>query len=272
MAITRLEVSNPLYTSEHLTLITAHSSYINGRRDISVFNAHPESKNLPVVVLLHGVYGNNWVWMNLGGVHKVYQRLRQEGLGKFVLVMPSDGALWDGSGYLPLKAHGDFESWIVEDVKAAVMQTIDGVSDESNWYISGLSMGGFGALRLSAKYPLIYKGVSAHSAITCMEDFKHFIDYPIENYLCEYEFESDLMYWFCKNKDVLPPLRLDCGQQDILFKSNNTLENQLKDEGISFIAEWLKGGHEWSYWHRNVEKTLRFFDRIEKSEASKMQN
>lgn len=270
MPIKQLEVSNPLYTPDHLTLITVHSSFINGRRDISVFNAHSKSKNLPVVLLLHGVYGNNWVWMSLGGVHKVYQRLQQEGLSEFVLVMPSDGGLWDGSGYLPLKGHGDFEKWITEDVKDAVIQTVDGVSDESNWYISGLSMGGYGALRLGAKYPSEYKGISAHSSITCLEDFKHFIDYPIENYCCEYEFESNLMHWFGKNKETLPPLRLDCGQQDPLFESNKTLVDQLKNEKINCHVEWLEGRHEWAYWHNNVEKTLHFFDKLEKNSSQNL--
>ncbi|CAB9493652.1 alpha/beta hydrolase [Alteromonas macleodii] len=264
MTVKRLEVSNPRFTSDNLTLITVHSSAVNGRRDISVYNAHPESKDLPVVVLLHGVYGNHWVWMNLGGVHEVYKQLHKKGLGEFVLVMPSDGALWDGSGYLPLKEHGNYETWIVEDVKDAVTQTIDAVSKQSNWYISGLSMGGFGALRLGAKYPSVYKGISAHSAITCMDDFTHFVDYPIETYCCEHEYETDLMYWLSKSKNELPSLRLDCGYQDVLYESNKALTSQLRHEGISFDFEWLDGGHEWSYWHRNVEKTLRFFDQIQK--------
>lgn len=55
-------------------------------------------------------------------------------------------------------------------------------------------------MRLGAKYPSVYKGISAHSAITCMDDFTHFVDYPIETYCCENEYETDLMYWLSKSK------------------------------------------------------------------------
>ncbi|MBU3021300.1 alpha/beta hydrolase family protein [Aestuariibacter sp. A3R04] len=264
MSILRLEVSNPAYTPEKLQLVTVHSDNLNGRQDISIYNAHATGTNLPVVMLLHGVYGNNWVWMHLGGVHHVYESLRQQGLTEFVLVMPSDGGLWDGSGYLPLGEHGNYEAWITDDVRAAVTDTVSAVTDKSSWYITGLSMGGYGALRLGAKHPALYKGISAHSSITCLDDFSHFVSYPTSRYECLEKNESNLVYWFEKHFQVMPPLRLDCGKQDELFTSNQTLIHELKERGIEADHTWLDGGHEWPYWHRNIEKTLWFFDHLEK--------
>tara|TARA_B100000519_G_C14254116_1_gene444127 strand:+ start:1981 stop:2778 length:798 start_codon:yes stop_codon:yes gene_type:complete len=263
MSILRLEVSNNTYTPEKLQLVTVHSDNLNGRRDISIYNAYTTKNDIPVVMLLHGVYGNNWVWMNLGGVHHVYESLRKQGLTEFVLVMPSDGGLWDGSGYLPLGEHGNYEAWITDDVRVAVTETVSAVSNNSNWYITGLSMGGYGALRLGAKHPALYKGISAHSSITSLNDFSHFVNYPTTWYQCSDVNEANLVYWFEKNYRLMPPVRLDCGKQDELFTSNQLFIKELFGKGIELQYAWLDGGHEWRYWHQNVERTFWFFNQLE---------
>jgi len=263
MSILRLEVSNPTYARENTQTVTVHSSHLGRRENITIYNAQSNSKNVPVIILLHGVYGDHWVWMDLGGVHQVYNTLRQQGLSEFILVMPSDGGIWDGSGYLPLKQE-NAEQWIIEDVIAAVTQTIDAISPSSSIYLSGLSMGGYGALRLGAKYPERFKGISAHSSITKIEDLRHFVETPLSEYTCNNEHEGDIMHWLNLNKEVLPLLRLDCGKEDILFKSNIEFAKQLTSYGIAHQFEELSGSHEWSYWHKNIRKTFMFFNHIEK--------
>ena len=255
MAILRVEKSNSAYSQKNTTTLTLHSSFIEKRENISIYQSGKIGKNTPIIILLHGVYGANWVWMELGGAHLVYDKLKQQGLNDFVLVMPSDGSLWDGSGYLPLTQHGDFERWIVDDVINGVIDNIDGVSKQSNVYISGLSMGGYGALRLGAKYPEKFKGISAHSSVTSLDDLQQFIDNPVADYQCEFEHESDLNHWFEKNAKSLPPLRLDCGSSDSLHLSNLSLCKSFDKLNINYQFESLGGGHEWSYWHKNLVKT-----------------
>lgn len=261
MAILRTEVSNPLFTPDNVTLLTLHSSHIDGRRDVSVYGSNSTSNNVPIIILLHGVYGSHWVWMHSGGVHLVYEQLRRSGLHEFLLVMPSDGGLWDGSGYLPLTDQGNYEQWIVEDVITGVCDTISCASERSKVFISGLSMGGYGALRLGAKYPNRFSGISAHSAVTSLADLQTFINHSVAQYQTSFERESELVYWLQKNKTQLPPLRFDCGRDDPLINSNRTLAKSLKDLGINCDYEEFDGGHEWSYWHTHVAQTLRFFEK-----------
>ncbi|XQW83423.1 alpha/beta hydrolase [Thalassotalea piscium] len=263
MAILRVEKSNVNYSPINTTTLTLHSTHINRRQDISVYHSGKLSPHTPIVLLLHGVYGSNWVWMQLGGVHEVYEQLKKEGLNDFVLVMPSDGGLWDGSAYLPLSSHGNYEAWIMEDVINGVIENIEGISHESNVYITGLSMGGYGALRLGAKYPDKFKGISAHSSVTSLDDLQQFIDKPIEDYQCEFQYESDISFWLEKNQAQLPLIRFDCGSKDSLYKSNLALCSTLDKFGINYQFDALEGGHEWSYWHNNISKTLLFFNKIE---------
>jgi S-formylglutathione hydrolase FrmB len=268
MAILRVEKSNSAYTQENTTTLTLYSSFLGKRENITIYHSKHLSNNTPIIVLLHGVYGAHWVWMELGGAHLVYEQLKQQGLNDFVLVMPSDGSLWEGSGYLPLTQHGDFERWIVEDVINGVIENIDGLSQQSNVYICGLSMGGYGALRLGAKYPEKFKGISAHSSVTSLDDLQTFIENPITDYQCDFEQEAELNFWFDKNAKSLPPIRFDCGESDDLFQSNLLLCESLDSLGVNYKFEALTGSHEWPYWHKNLAKTLWFFDKIETTNSN----
>ncbi|WP_448248386.1 alpha/beta hydrolase [Thalassotalea agariperforans] len=263
MAVLRLEKSNPDYSRKNTTTFTIHSSYLQSRHDVSVYHQSSDNKDIPIVVLLHGVYGSHWVWMDLGGVHLVYEQLRAQGLSEFILVMPSDGGLWDGSGYLPLNEHGNYDGWIVDDVINTVKANIDQASENSPVYISGLSMGGYGALRLGVKYPDIFSGISAHSSVTSLADLQQFIENPVDDYQCQDEQEANLSYWLTKNSHTLPPIRFDCGTDDTLYQSNLSLVNTMTELAIPHDFEALAGAHEWPYWHKNVAKTLQFFHQLE---------
>jgi putative tributyrin esterase len=49
------------------------------------------------------------------------------------------------------------------------------VVDTRRFYLAGLSMGGFGAVRLGMKYAEGVAGVSAYSAVTRLEDLEAFV-------------------------------------------------------------------------------------------------
>jgi putative tributyrin esterase len=72
MAIIRVEKSNPEFMPEGVQLLCVESTHLKKRADISVFNLHRNAENLPIVLLLHGVYGSHWVWQGLGGVQQAY--------------------------------------------------------------------------------------------------------------------------------------------------------------------------------------------------------
>ena len=268
MAIQQIEESSPEPGSEKLKYLTVHASSLKGRGTISCYNAFSDTKNLPVVILLHGVYGSHWVWMNMGGVHSVYERLREtHQIDEMLLVMPEDGSYYAGSGYLPLSNGYNFEQWIVEDALQTVFQTIPCASEASPLFITGLSMGGYGALRLGAKYADRFSGISAHSAITDILEMKVFVEEDLSIYHCNAPHEADIMYWLEQHKQQLPPLRMDCGTSDVLYAGNVRFSERLKNAKIEHTFSTADGCHEWSYWNRMIEHTLRFFDAIVKSQS-----
>ena len=178
-----IQKSNPAFESNHLSFITVKTNNLRGRGDICLFVPPLEGlKDVPLVILLHGVYGSAWEWSQKGGVHiAAWEMIQRKELKPMVLAMPSDGLWGDGSGYVPHNGL-DFEKWIVEDVPKAVIESVEAISEKSDLYISGLSMGGFGALRLGIKYADKFKAVSAHSSITELGQMSMFVEESLKEY------------------------------------------------------------------------------------------
>jgi putative tributyrin esterase len=176
-----------------------------------------------------------------------------------VIAMPSDGLWGDGSGYIPHNGF-NFEKWIVEDVPRAVIEGIGALSEKSDLYISGLSMGGFGALRLGIKYADKFKAVSAHSSITELGQMSMFVEESLEQYKQKNRQEESVIGLVLERKDNLPKLRFDCGTEDLLINQNRLLHEQLNKAKIVHEYKEFSGGHEWGYWQEHVKDSLSFFN------------
>lgn len=256
MRFERTQVSATCYEAGLLRFLTVKTDNLPGRGDIVVAVPNVEADDLPVAILLHGVYGSSWVWAQRGGAAHTLERLLSEGaIPPMILAMPSDGLWKDGSFYLP--HHGyDFERWIVEDVIDAVRLLVPEAARSERNFIGGLSMGGFGTLRLGAKYGERFLAVSAHSAITHLDQAHHFTKDTIEGISEE---ASSALLTITRYRSKLPPLRFDCGQEDLLIGYNRDLHQQLLDAQIAHKYEEFEGIHEWAYWEKHLEDSLRFF-------------
>jgi S-formylglutathione hydrolase FrmB len=217
--------------------------------------------DVPLVILLHGVYGSHWNWALSGRAHLTLQRLIEQGeIRPLVLAMPSDGLWGDGSGYW-VHREQNFERWIVDDVPTVVMETVPQVSAHSPLFIAGLSMGGFGALRLGAKYARRFSGISGHSSITRLEEMAGFVEESWDDIPAD-PAEKRVIDVCMANRADLPPIRFDCGAEDALLEANRLLSRQLQQAGIDHLYEEFPGGHEWPYWETHLVDTLRFFHSI----------
>ena len=254
-------ISDPRFERDGLRHITVKSPALKGRGDISVFvpPGVENARELPIAILLHGIYGSHLDWPMKGGAHMTANRLIQAGeIAPMILAMPSDGLWGDGSGYLPHDGK-DFESWIVEDVPDAVREMIDQAGEASSLCIGGLSMGGFGAMVLGARHASKFKAISAHSSVTVLDQIGRRVQEEPEKFGLS-EHERCVAQTLSNHREHLPPLRLDCGLQDILRPANRKLTKDLKKLGIPHAYEEFPGDHVWAYWEEHLERSLRFFD------------
>jgi S-formylglutathione hydrolase FrmB len=229
------------------------------RADMTLYVPAGEGRDWPVVILLHGVYGSHWNWAMSGGAHVTARRLIEAGeIPPMVLAMPSDGLWGDGSGYVK-HPRQDFERYVVDEVPDAVRVTLPGVTEHSPVFIAGLSMGGFGAMKLGAKYGHKFRGISGHSSVTHLSQLGQFLEESMELFGGVPEEDRSVLAWVRKGAAKLPPLRFDCGRDDFLIDENRELHASLEREGIPHVYEEFDGEHNWVYWERQLERTLRFF-------------
>jgi S-formylglutathione hydrolase FrmB len=253
-------VSDPRYEVEDLREITVKSPALGGRADITVHApiAARQGTNVPLVILLHGVYSSHWAWVRQGGAHHTAARLQATGdLPPCVLAMPSDGLWGDGSGYLRHHAQ-DFERWIAVEVPAAVAHIFPSVTAESPRLIAGLSMGGFGALRIAATHADRFLAVSGHSAITDSAQMRDFVEEYLDDVLSPAG-PRTVLDAVVQHRDRLPQIRFDCGTEDSLLAANRDLHTRLTQAGIPHVYEEFTGGHTWDYWSTHLQRTLSFF-------------
>jgi putative tributyrin esterase len=258
-----VEVSDPQYEKEHLRYLTFKSDALRTRGDVTIFvpPGCEGAQSLPLVLLLHGVYGSHWSWAMRGGAHVTALRLieRQE-IQPLVILMPSDGLWGDGSAYLP-HAAADYERWVMEDVIGCSSEVVSCIDSHSPLFIGGLSMGGYGALRLGAKYPERVSGFSGHSSVTDPRQLMQFVEEPLSFFGRAAQSEEALpLYWIARHRDRLPPFRFDCGIDDALVEENRTLHQELTQLGIPHEYAEFAGGHNWDYWREHIKDTLLFFN------------
>src|ERR1041385_1724045 len=205
-----IEISDPRFESEGIREVTFKSPALGGRADLTLWVPEvPKRTKLHLVVLLHGVYGSHWAWTRKGGAHRTAAHLIGDGQSPpMVLAMPSDGLWGDGTWYLKLP-WADYERYIVEEVPAAAAAAVAGLNTRSGACIAGLSMGGFGALKLGAKYPTRFAAISAHSPVTHMRQIGSMMEEGIGRFGPPAEPEQSVLHWLIANRDSLPPFRFD---------------------------------------------------------------
>jgi enterochelin esterase-like enzyme len=257
-----VELSDPRYETGGLRHLTFRSEALGRRGDVTFF-VPPSCENaraLPAVLLLHGVYNSHWAWSMQGGAHVTALALLERGeISPSVLLMPSDGLWGDGTGYLPHQS-ADYERWVMDDVVGCCYDTLPCLGPDSPLFVAGQSMGGYGALRLGAKYAGRVAAFSAHSAVTDPKQLSRFVTESLSVYGEAARSEEALpLHWLKKNRDTLPPFRFDCGTDDALIFASRELHRALTDIRVSHTYEEFDGGHDWDYWREHVADTLRFF-------------
>ena len=256
-----IEVSDPQFEHGGVRHVTVFSRALGRRADCTLWapaDSALATGDLPLVVLLHGVYASHWAWSSCGGAPVTAARLIEEGsLPPCVLAMPSDGLYGHGSGYLD-QPSGGFERWIVEEVPLLVSAVL-GTGSADQLGLVGLSMGGFGALSIGASHSGLVVAAAGMSSITEFDQMALFV-----RDLSGYDIDParrSVLATILDHRYHLPALHIDCGADDLLFDANSTLHAELAQHGIPHDWHVHAGGHSWDYWRTHVRDALVFCGR-----------
>ena len=214
------------------------------------------SDRYPTVYLLHGYSGNALTWVSkvpdVAALADIYQML---------IVCPDGGY---NSWYLdsPVDTASQYETYVGEEIVAFVDQHYRTIADRRGRAITGLSMGGHGALFLAIHHPETFGAAGSMSGGV---DLTYDADaWEIAEKLGPYS--QDPLRWdslsvvnmVSQVPDSLA-LIVDCGTEDFFFKINQHLHEELLKQHIAHDYIVRPGAHNWPYWSRAVQYQLLFF-------------
>ena len=210
----------------------------------------------PVFYLLHGLSDDYTIWQRKTSIGRYVQML------PLIVVMPDGGRGF----YTNAKEGYAYESAIIEDLIPFIDKTFHTVAQKSGRAIGGLSMGGYGALKLALKHPELFASANGHSGAYGFAHGEWRADQPEFDRIAgpnpkggpDDVFALAERYAPRTNRAKMPAIRFDCGTSDFLLDQNRALNEHLKTLGIPHEYAEFPGAHDWSYWDKHVQSALRF--------------
>jgi S-formylglutathione hydrolase FrmB len=243
-------------------------------------NSYAKSKaNFPVLYLLHGAYGHFNDWLSKTPNKNVVQQLSDQ--YNIIIVMPEGETF---SFYLdsPVNKGSQFETYITSEVVQKIDSTYRTINDRKGRVITGLSMGGHGALYLSAKHPELFCAAGSMSGAVDMgsiitpeskERITKLMD-PVfgpEGKSQEVYASYAVLNMVTKMKSNKLALIIDCGVDDFLLESNRELHRRLVYDKVAHDYTERPGAHTWEYWENALPYHLLFFSKVLKTNTVSVQ-
>ena len=234
-------------------------------------NSYAKSKSaFPVMYLLHGAYGHFSDWLKNTPNKKLVQNLSDQ--YNMIIVMPEGETF---SFYLdsPFNKGSQFETFITQEVIQKVDKTYRTISNRSGRVITGLSMGGHGALYLSAKHPDLFCAAGSMSGAVDMSvmlsrDASGQVVKLMQPVFGDKSDSSEMYAQYAvmgmldKLKTNKLPLIIDCGVDDFLIEPNRELHRRLVYNKVDHDYNERAGAHTWDYWENSLPYHALFFNKI----------
>ncbi|MFQ5583251.1 MAG: alpha/beta hydrolase [Calditrichia bacterium] len=210
----------------------------------------------PVVYLLHGYGGNYRNWADKTSVEELADRY------DIIFVCP-DGS--PDSWYFdsPEDPSSQYETHIAGEVVNFTDETYRTIPKRGGRAITGLSMGGHGALFLAIRHPQVFGAAGSMSGGVDLtySTKKWNIGLKIgvfEKYPHRWDSLS-VVNNIEKFRTARLALIIDCGVDDFFIKANRVLHQRLLEAKVAHEYIERSGRHNWEYWNYAVKFQMLFF-------------
>lgn len=209
--------------------------------------------------LLHGLSDDHTSWLRLSRLEVYAERHH------LAIVLP-DG---DRGFYTNHEDGPAYADYIAEEVTNLAERCFPLRRDRGGRCIGGLSMGGYGALRLALSLPHRYVSAHSHSGAVMFAN----LGLGTFGGLSPAEYRKifgapgpgtshDLLHLASQLKPggAWPRLAIDCGREDFLFEHNELLHAGLQARGVPHDYQVFPGAHTWEYWDTHIQRALAFHE------------
>ncbi len=217
---------------------------------------YKDTHNYPLVFLMHGWSGNYKQWGQIVNLQDFADEYN------FVIACP-DG-FYD-CWYLnsPAKANSQFVTFFFNNLLPEMQQKYN--INKTQIFISGLSMGGHGALYLYLQHPELFASAGSTSGALDLRGPAQRGGLGLEKIIGEFDKNLD-KYAACSVIDNLSKIAgsekeiiFDCGTEDFLYETNNAVRKKCDELKIKAVYITQPGEHNYAYWKKSIKFHFDFF-------------
>lgn len=228
------------------------------KKNVQVVVISPEKRQSPqpVVYLLHGHGGNEHTWLS---TQPALPRIADRDGMIFVCPDGKDSWYWDS----PKDPSFRYETFVSKELVDYIDSCYPTRKDRSGRAITGMSMGGHGAMWLSLRHKDVFGAAGSTSGGLDIRPFP--TSWGMSNHLGEKNGNQDIWdaYTVINQVDRIQngdlALIIDCGYDDFFFQVNNDFHQKLLKNKIDHDFLVRPGNHNRIYWNNSIEYQLLFF-------------
>jgi S-formylglutathione hydrolase FrmB len=218
----------------------------------------------PVLYLLHGYSDDHTGWVRRSSIERYVDAY------PMIVIMPDGQHGWyTDAASLPFS---NFDTYITQELVGFVDTMFPTIKERTGRAIAGLSMGGYGALKLALKHPDLF--CAGHSFSGAVE-----IASRRDDGLAQVRGGDENSPWNVENRLIfgaspaggtedlqklvlgsdsktMPTITFDCGVDDFLIEDNRRFHAFLTEHNVPHVYEEFPGAHEWAYWDTHIQDVL----------------
>ncbi len=245
--------------------------YIPASYDPSARKEPPQ--HYPILYFLHGLGDNEQTLFNSGGWTVLDDLRRQHKVGEFLIAAPEGGRTFYINSADGRVRYSDF---FLQEFVPLIESKYRIAKGRANRGITGISMGGYGALRFAFGHPELFSSVSAQSAALITESPRE-LDAGMRSGMelgkllaavfgdpigVRHWDENDPFFLAQENRAALRKVQIyfNCGQNDNygFEKGAAALDKELEKEGVKHEYRSYPGDHSLTYFLSHFEEVMEF--------------
>lgn len=214
----------------------------------------------PTLYLLHGLSDDDSIWLRRTAIERYVAEMG------IAVVMPQVHR----SFYTDMATGGRYWTFISEELPALACSFFPLSDKREDNFVAGLSMGGYGAIKLGLRKPENWAAAASLSgALDMVHQSLNWEDpsQKSKEYLQIFG-DQDIagtpedLLWLLQEVDrsegPKPLLYQCCGTEDFLYEDNQTFREACAKTQLSLTYEEGPGEHEWGYWDTKIRDVLKW--------------
>ncbi len=228
-------------------ILPQHTNTQIGKQNVS------DDGNYPTLYLLHGRTDDDTIWLRRTSIERYVAPL---GLA---VIMPQVHL-----SYYTDMAYGNRYFTFISEELPSIAQSFFHLSNErEDNFVAGLSMGGYGAMKLALRHPDRFSAAASLSGVLDIANetwFRTNKSYPLIFGEDSIKGSDNDLLWLLEKCDKMeepkPKLYQCCGTEDFLYEQNSVFRQTCEKMSFDYTYEEGPGTHDWAYWDAKIQDVL----------------